>query len=323
MNAYPTRSKSTISSTTSKNRTLFEYGNASPGRGVITFTEHDRKQLIAPRFLNDTVISFFMQHYLDNSVGQKLKKRIHVFNTFFFAKIKSVKSKNHECERTAFGKAFDRWLKDVEIFKKDFLIIPVCEKEHWALVIVCYPARIPAPKSELIPANELYEPAVIVLNSSYGHAPSVKRALNQFLRYRWNEERGSDKNFAINNSKQSGIRLIFPELPQQKNHYNCGAYVLNYFYCFLKNPREAYIRMFRRRNMSKWFIEHNINVLTERKRMMKVVDEQTAFWKKSNESRQVADESQETHLSSPSRSSSSPVDIIENGEKKSHIIVIN
>lgn len=33
----------------------------------------------------------------------------------------------------------ENWTKNVNIFEKDYLIIPINEKSHWFLAIICFP----------------------------------------------------------------------------------------------------------------------------------------------------------------------------------------
>lgn len=277
MGRYQTRSK-TVVKTENISKTLFEYPptEKDPARRVITFTQHDQTQLRTPEYLNDTIISFFMQYHLDHNVSKELMDRIHVFSSFFFAKIKAIKTKR-KAEDISYSCA-SRWLKGVEIFNKDFLIMPVCEKDHWILVIVCYPSRSPSTKANALPDEELYEPAVIVLNSWNGCAPSVKKALSQFLKFQWHVERKDFRYFPIHNAKTYGIKLLFPKIPQQKNNYNCGVYILNYFYCFLKDPRRTYLQMYRGRDMTKWFEENSVDTFASRRRMYEVINTQIKLW---------------------------------------------
>lgn len=275
-----TRSKSSIEKVKKEtpNRLLFEYPDRQDdlSKSVISFTQHDLNQLRAPRYLNDTIITFFMQYHLDK-VQPQIKDRIHIFSSFFFAKIHSIRERQKE-EDVSY-KCASRWLGGVELFGKDFLIMPVCEKDHWLMVIICYPARKSSLNPKSVPDEELYEPAVFVLNSWYGCAPSVKRSLNQFLRYQWHVERGELRNFRIHDAKSGGMRLIFPKLPQQRNNYNCGVYMLNYFYCFLKNPRDAYIRMFRKRDMTDWFKQNDIDISCQRRKMTVTIHNLARLWK--------------------------------------------
>lgn len=329
MSRYPTRSKPNKAGILDKvqpNPVLFEYpsnGEINTTRGIITFTKYDLGQMRSPMYLNDTIISFFMQYHLDKNVDQKIKDKLHVFNSFFYSKIKSIKAKQNG-ESISFGCA-SRWLKGVQIFDKDFLVMPVCEHDHWSLVIICYPSRPShGTKYIYIEDKDLYEPAVFVLNSSRQiFAPKVKKSLSQFLRYRWKVEKGSERSFPIHNAKKHGIRLIFPDVPQQRNNYNCGVYILNYFYCFLKDPRMAYMKMMRGRDQKKWFEENGINIARERARMNIIVASQAKLWQGVNNTvSRVKHDSQDIHIDSVSNSSSSSMGISE-ANSGDVVIVIN
>lgn len=293
--------------------------NQDQSKSVLTITQHDFKRLKSPNFLNDSIISFFMQYHLDTSVSPEVREQIHVFNSFFFSKIKPLR-RNPEDEVAL--KRASRWLKGVDIFSKDFLIMPVCEQDHWVLVIICYPANIPNSKNRSARNDDIYEPAVLVLNSLPGYAPSVKKSLNHFLRYQWRVERKSIRRFPINEAKKNGIRLIFPHLPNQRNNYNCGVYILNYFYCFLKDPRGAYLRMFRKRDLEIWFEENNINIQLERKRMENLLKELRKTYLSEQSSKNLTKESQEIVIGSPSRRASSTPISVDGGESDA-VIVIN
>lgn len=319
LNGYKTRSKLPKKSPKTQNDvTLFEYphdGNST--KGTITFTQHDLLKLKPPQYLNDTVISFFMQYYLDKNVSQETKSRVHIFNSFFFAKLQAWRTKQTDTYEESF-RCISKWLKGIEIFKKDFLIMPVCEKDHWILVIVSYPDRLPSTKStNVTPNDDLYEPAVFVLNSWNGYGPGVKKSLNRFLKFQWLRERNNPRNFSIRQA--GGIRLIFPRLPQQSNNYNCGVFVLNYFYCFMNNPREAYLRMFRKTDMTSWFEENDIHIPTERKRMTDIINTQKTLWSviERRELSEEYDECNEVYVSSSSQSCDSSVDLIEQSVRES------
>lgn len=317
-----TRSKTSIlRSHANSNSTLFEYPPSNdllePGRSVITFTKHDYKQLQPSKFLNDTIIYFFMQYHLDHEVGAEMKHRIHVFNSFFFAKIRSIHQRKNGSPPSY--KFASRWLREISIFDKDFLIIPVCERDHWLLVIVCYPANLPSKDTHKIPDQELYEPAVIVMNSCRGLAPPIKKALGQFLNQQWKHERKSDRRFSIQNAKNKGIKLIFPELPQQKNNYDCGVYILGYFYSFLRDPRKAYIKILRQRSMRNWFLDNNIDISRERRRMTTFIKSRVSEWntiyqKELDFNKNLEYDLQEIHIIS-SHSEESSINSVEEAER--------
>lgn len=314
MNGYKTRTRTRKKPV--DNPVLFEFLiDGENNKTVISFTKHDYEQTKPPRFLNDTNISFFMQYHLENHVDKELRDKIHIFNSFFFDKIKSMKLEGSIKTCTS------RWLKGVTLFDKDFLILPVCEKDHWILIIICYPYNTPTIRSYKIPDEKLYEPAVIVMNSFHRCAPSVKKILSQFLKFCWDHERGSIRSFTINNAKPNGIRLLFPSLPQQTNDYNCGVFILNYLYCFLKDPRGSYLRMFRKLPMTSWFKENKIDIGAERRKMQKVIEEQIKIWENSELKARL---DRERGAISPSKDSTIVITEEDgNGNHQDNIIVIH
>ena len=86
-------------------------------------------------FLNDTLIGFFLrylQHRTEVERPEALHK-MHFFNSYFFDTLnkgtKSVKSINYE--------AVHRWTRAVNLFARDFVIVPVNENLHWYVAIIC------------------------------------------------------------------------------------------------------------------------------------------------------------------------------------------
>ena len=35
-----------------------------------------------------------------------------------------------------------RWTRKVNIFEKDFVVVPINENYHWYLCIICYPGQV-------------------------------------------------------------------------------------------------------------------------------------------------------------------------------------
>ena len=67
-------------------------------------------------------------------VDESRHSRIYVYNSLFYTKL--TESSN---EKNGF-ELVKRWTKNVDIFEKDFLVIPVNLVNHWSLVVVVRPA---------------------------------------------------------------------------------------------------------------------------------------------------------------------------------------
>uniref|UniRef100_A0A3B5LYX1 Ubiquitin-like protease family profile domain-containing protein n=1 Tax=Xiphophorus couchianus TaxID=32473 RepID=A0A3B5LYX1_9TELE len=100
-----------------------------PCIGRMTLTQEDLDCLDAGEFLNDVIIDFYLKYLLLEGVGGTVAQRSHVFSSFFY---KQLSSQRHRPR-------VKTWTRDVDIFSKDFLFVPVNKAAHWFLVVVCFP----------------------------------------------------------------------------------------------------------------------------------------------------------------------------------------
>ncbi|KAJ9644300.1 uncharacterized protein PV06_05271 [Exophiala oligosperma] len=110
-------------------------------------------------FLNDNLISFFV-HYLEskiNSTKPELSSRIHIFNTYFFETL--TKTSKGQKGRGINYEGVSKWTKAMDLFKRDFVVVPVNENFHWYLAIIC---NLPyfLPESEQ-PARQGLQPLLL------------------------------------------------------------------------------------------------------------------------------------------------------------------
>lgn len=74
-------------------------------------------------------------------VDEEKKSKSHIFSTFFYKRLTRL-SKEKDSKLTASQKRHARvakWTKNLNIFEKDFIIIPINEQSHWYLAIICFP----------------------------------------------------------------------------------------------------------------------------------------------------------------------------------------
>ena len=53
-----------------------------------------------------------------------------------------------------------RWTKKVNIFEKDFVIVPINEHSHWFVAVICYPGLVGKRRmdnNEVIPVRARFE----------------------------------------------------------------------------------------------------------------------------------------------------------------------
>ncbi|CAO1622679.1 unnamed protein product [Sympodiomycopsis kandeliae] len=128
--APPTRSKRT------KDSLLFGYPFERPG--AVSVFESDCDRLQEGEFLNDTIIEFGLKYHLEQIRlrDEALFASMYVYNSFFYRQL--TKSRNKPDEMY---KQVRKWTAKIDIFAKDFLIIPINENLHWYLAVVLNPGK--------------------------------------------------------------------------------------------------------------------------------------------------------------------------------------
>ncbi|CAG07328.1 unnamed protein product, partial [Tetraodon nigroviridis] len=123
-----------------------------PLKGGITVTMEDLQCLDSGEFLNDVIIDFYLK-YLLHKAAAAVTERCHIFSSFFFKQLTrrdnaSEGSTKDVCQRQRRHQRVKTWTRHVDIFKKDFLFVPVNQEAHWYLVVICFPGMT-EPKVEL------------------------------------------------------------------------------------------------------------------------------------------------------------------------------
>ena len=110
------------------------------GKKKATVDARDIERLDEGEFLNDNLIAFYLR-YLEDVLEKsrpELAQRIHFHNTFFYETLTKgkVRSNNINYE------AVKRWTSKVDLFSYDYIVVPVCEKLHWYVAIICNAPRL-------------------------------------------------------------------------------------------------------------------------------------------------------------------------------------
>ncbi|KAF2356454.1 Ulp1 protease family C-terminal catalytic domain [Trinorchestia longiramus] len=120
-----------------------------PQKGGISITVDDYQVLEEESFLNDVILDFYLKWLLQSRLSEEQRNKVHLFSTFFYKRLtcKPKKMRRHhpiedDPKLSAAEKRHARvksWTKSVDIFDKDFIIIPINEHAHWFLAIICFP----------------------------------------------------------------------------------------------------------------------------------------------------------------------------------------
>jgi len=123
--------------------------------GNVSVTNEDYNCLEAEQFLNDVIIDFYLK-YLQHGKFSHIKEvmdRTHMFTTYFYNRLTTrpriAKGKTHPVEDnpslSAAEKRYERverWTKKVNLFDKDFIVVPINEHAHWFVCVICFPGQI-------------------------------------------------------------------------------------------------------------------------------------------------------------------------------------
>ncbi|KAD7478884.1 hypothetical protein E3N88_02020 [Mikania micrantha] len=199
----------------------------------------DDMACLAPKAcISSTIMNFYIRCFQQpSSLSENSTCDYHFFNTYFYNKLKKLSYKEDSFLK------FRKWWKGVSIFEKAYILLPVHENAHWSLVIICFPNK----DDELGPI--LLHLDSLGLHSSMLIFNKIKRFLKEELSYLRKSESPSE--IWENLDRRVDHRSV--TVPQQKNGYDCGLFVLFYMERFIKEAPERfkkkYISMFSRQ----WF----------------------------------------------------------------------
>ncbi|XDG01964.1 hypothetical protein ABKA04_001579 [Annulohypoxylon sp. FPYF3050] len=119
------------------------------GKNRATVDKEDIPRLDEGQFLNDNVLIFYLR-YLQHSLEAErpdLAQRIYFQNTFFYEKLKSSRAGiNYDSVKA--------WTSKVDLFTKDYIIVPINEFSHWYVAIIYNaPKLIPSAEKEVSDAQ--------------------------------------------------------------------------------------------------------------------------------------------------------------------------
>ncbi|KAG2502197.1 hypothetical protein HYH03_000684 [Edaphochlamys debaryana] len=240
----------------------------------------DLSRLEPGEFLNDTCIDFFIK-FIEFHLDEGRQKRFHFFNSFFLKKLQEAAPKKGQGaagadDRSKGQQDHDRvkkWTKNMDLFSKDYVFVPIHGGLHWSLMLICHPANALHVKNnaraQLRPAeggtqeDPVGSPCILHFDSLEGsHQPqAIYKALRTYLEHEWmrkaedesqpdsvprrwaqewrrqNPDAAALPRLQFAGESLPGIRIM-SRLPKQNNHHDCGLFLLSYIHFFTAgNPR--------------------------------------------------------------------------------------
>jgi len=200
------------------------------GQTNVTISSRDYLCLEPEQFLNDVIIDFYLK-YLQAGLfsNNLLMAKTYTFSIYFYNRLTmNTSSKAAMSRADIMHSNVKKWTKNVNIFEKDFIVIPINDCDHWFVIIICYPGLTCQRKE----GATVMQPLMLVLDSlEDGLKESVCNDLRSYLTSEWKEKMKTPREFTT-----STMPGFCPRVPQQNNLTDCGLFLLEYVESFFKKP---------------------------------------------------------------------------------------
>ncbi|KAI8999401.1 hypothetical protein BC832DRAFT_207770 [Gaertneriomyces semiglobifer] len=148
---------------------LFRY--PLEGKSAVTVRQEDYDRLDEGQFLNDVIIEFYLKYVIQEIMDPALRDRVHIFNSFFYERLTQKDANTPAGEKIAYANV-KKWTRNVDLFSKEFVFVPVCENMHWYLAFIYNPGALVNPPLKTVDsendesADQMPEVATISLSDT-------------------------------------------------------------------------------------------------------------------------------------------------------------
>ncbi|EEE53572.1 hypothetical protein OsJ_36804 [Oryza sativa Japonica Group] len=236
-----------------RNETMIYYPSRDDPEAV-ELSSSDIKCLDPGVYLSSPVINFYIQYMKRTKLhDDDCREKFYIFNTYFYSKL----------EEALLGKGeflkLRRWWKGVNIYHTSYIILPIHGTAHWSLIIICFPSKESNSGPIILHLDSLE------LHSSAKIFDTVRRYLEaEWCHLRKNPPPDISISETIWDDLPSNIQKEKVQVPQQKNEYDCGIFMLYYIERFIRLAPERFTRdnlsMFSR----SWFQPEDASDLRQR-----------------------------------------------------------
>lgn len=116
--------------------TLLIYQQGCKSGGIPVTTE-DVACLAEGTYLNDIIIDFYLKYVFESILTPAQREKTYIFNSYFYKRLTQKQGTKFSPDQM--HGLVKKWTRNVDIFEKDFIVIPVNEHCHWYLVVICFP----------------------------------------------------------------------------------------------------------------------------------------------------------------------------------------
>jgi len=172
-------------------------------------------------YLNDNLVNFYLTLSLERSNNSK----VHVFSSYFYTRIADLsqgQNKNSPEFHSLLWKNIKGWIKNVDIWDMDLLLIPIHDRLHWSVVAVCHPGLLLHTN-----VDDVRMPCLLHLDSGKRfrlHTPlTLFTRIRTFLQVCLEEQHKMQVRLTSAN-----LPCASPPVPAQANETDCGVYMLEW-----------------------------------------------------------------------------------------------
>jgi len=158
----------------------------------IEIYRNDLQRLEPNERLNDIIINFYLKYLEKERITKSLRSRIHIFNSYFYEKLKLLKNADKGNKQRVYMDT-KNWTKNVDLFTKDYILIPICDQKHWCLAIVCNPNAVFENAKEFIKSPLNYKPTktsnLIILTSVKDSCREAGKLIKTYINLEYSQRK--------------------------------------------------------------------------------------------------------------------------------------
>lgn len=236
--------------------------------------------------IDNCIIDFYMRYLFYEVMSQEMRRRVHICSSDLYSLYSSQSdypswNSEESSQLSAVEKRYQSvvdlpCLTNVDIFKKDFIVFPCHDNNHWLLTIACFPLRkrtiASKRENQQNTLGDLRQPCILTFDSLRSDPERRTRAIKHIRSFlgahykrRYPDSLTFDQNAAIAHSPQVSLLIdvkqliqrlnlsnsFLPQCPEQEGSVDCGIYVLEFFErFFITSPIQDFRPIIDLRN---WF----------------------------------------------------------------------
>lgn len=199
-------------------------------------------------FLNDKIINFYLQYINREILTDEQSRSAHFFDTFFYLDLKKCLADEESPPETRWQR-IEKYTKNVNIFDKEFIVVPVHQAAHWTVAVICFAYMC---DSDIYSTDDMLQvPCILRFNSMRSnetHRGDVFGELRKYLAHE-HSVRFPDHSTKVEFTSKT-IKGVNVKVPEQRNFYDCGIFLLTYVEKFFTEPIGNFKNL---KSMEKWF----------------------------------------------------------------------